>query len=361
MRRRPLLAAATGALGGALIACTQLPVAGPGPVAAPLPMPAGPLRRIAFGSCIDQDKPQPIWSAILAQRPELFLFGGDNVYASTPPWSRERLERAYARLAANPGFAQLRATVPHLATWDDHDYGLNDGGSEFAGQQASKDAFLAFWGAPPDDPRRNHPGVYQAVRIGPPGQRVQVILLDARSFRSPLRRTDRPMAPGRERYLPDPDPAKTLLGATQWAWLEAQLRQPAELRLLVSGIQVLAEGHGWECWGNLPLERQRLLDLLERTGARNTVLLSGDRHIGAFYRQPRADGTAWSEMTSSGMTHAWAQASEAGPNRIGDLVRQNHFASIDIDWSQRRLQAALRGESGAVLHGIEIPWAAGPA
>jgi alkaline phosphatase D len=39
-----------------------------------------PLSRIAFGSCADQVKPQPIWDAILTYQPELFIFAGDNVY-----------------------------------------------------------------------------------------------------------------------------------------------------------------------------------------------------------------------------------------------------------------------------------------
>ncbi len=39
-----------------------------------------PLTRIAFGSCADEEKPQPIWDAVMAYRPELFLFLGDNVY-----------------------------------------------------------------------------------------------------------------------------------------------------------------------------------------------------------------------------------------------------------------------------------------
>lgn len=353
MQRRRLLAAGTGALLTPLAACTQAPVrTGVAPVRPALP--AGALLRIGFGSCIDQNRPQPIWAPILADRPDLFLLGGDNVYASAPPWSRDKLDAAYAKLAASPGFAQLRRTVPHLATWDDNDYGQNDGGASFAGQARSRDAFLDFWGAGADDPQRQRPGVYQSVRLGPPGQRVQILLLDGRSFRSPLRPTDRPMAPGRERYLPDDDPAKTLLGEAQWAWLETQLRQPADLRLIVSGVQVLAEGHGWECWGNLPRERQRLLDLVRDTRAGGVVFLSGDRHIGAFYRHQSTGRYPLHEVTSSGMTHAWAQANEDGPNRIGDLVRSNHYASIDIDWVRRSLRIALKDESGAELRALPL-------
>ena len=354
MQRRRLLAAATGALVLPLAACTGMPHQAPASAPGPVALPVGPLHRIAFGSCIDQNKPQPIWTPILADRPDLFIFGGDNVYASTPPWSREKLDAAYAKLAASPGFARLRETTPHLAIWDDHDYGLNDGGAGFAGQLASKDAFLSYWGVGRDDPRRSRPGIHHAVRIGPPGRQVQIILLDARSFRSPLLPTDRPMAAGRERYLPDPDPAKTLLGEAQWAWLAAQLRQSADLRLIVSGVQVLAEGHGWECWGNLPLERQRLFDLIRQTQAHGVVFLSGDRHIGAYYRSKPPGLYPLHEMTSSGMTHAWAQASEAGPNRLGDLVRSNHYGSIDIDWAAGTLQLAFKDESGAVLRSLAL-------
>ena len=44
-----------------------------------------PLTRIAFGSCAHQDKPQPIWGAVLDYRPELFVFAGDNVYGDLAP------------------------------------------------------------------------------------------------------------------------------------------------------------------------------------------------------------------------------------------------------------------------------------
>jgi len=273
----------------------------PGPAAA---QQDPPVSRIAFGSCADEEKPQPLWDAVLAYRPDLFVFTGDNVYGDV---HRGRdvaegevlaeLREAYAEARSVAGFMLLRRTVPVLATWDDHDYGLNDGGGDFPLKRESQRLFADFWDLPAADPRRTREGLFHAEVLGPPGKRVQVILLDTRSFRSPLKPTDAPGAPGKERYLPDPDPAKTMLGEAQWRWLAERLREPAEIRVVVSSIQVLAEGHGWERWGNLPAERQRLFDLVRDAGARRGVRFGRpprrrDLSRGAepAVSHPRADG-----------------------------------------------------------------------
>ncbi|WP_421998427.1 alkaline phosphatase D family protein [Reyranella sp.] len=324
---------------------------------APAPLVAqGPrgLSRIAFGSCADQDQPQPIWDAILAYRPELFIFAGDNVYGDFRAPDAANLRRAYARADEVAGYARLRAGVEHLAIWDDHDYGANDGGADFPHKALAKDLFLDFWKVPADDMRRRREGLYESWLRGPAGQRVQIIILDTRWFRSPLRPTDRRNAPGKERYLPDPDPAKTMLGATQWTWLAEALRQPAELRLLVSSIQVLAEGHGWERWGNFPLEREKLIATIRDSGARGVLLLSGDRHIGALYREAPPGMPPLYEVTSSGLNKSFAAAREPGPNRLGELYAAPNFGAIDIDWTGRSVTVALREESGAVCRSATV-------
>ncbi len=317
------------------------------------------ISRIAFGSCINEEDPQAIWQPILASRPDLFIFGGDNVYSSKVPFSLSELKTAYEKLDSNPGFKTLRATVPHIATWDDNDYGLNDGGAAFEHRAESKQVFLDFWKIAANDERRHREGIYQSFSYGPTGRRVQVILLDGRSFLSPWKVTDQRGAPGKERYVPDIDPAKTILGAAQWAWLERQLTQPADVRLIVSGIQVLADGHGWERWGNFPNERLKLFDLIIKTRANGVVFLSGDRHIGAFYQQPteiegRKLAYPLTEMTSSGMTHTWKTANEVGPNRLGDLVTQLHFGMVEIDWVTKNVALQLRGIHGDLLRELKV-------
>jgi alkaline phosphatase D len=317
---------------------------------------APPLTRIAFGSCADEEKPQPIWDAVLAYRPDLFLFAGDNVYGDVRNGRDvaedeliESLRQSYAQAARLPGLVALRSTVPHLATWDDHDYGKNDAGADFAGRHETQKLFLQFWNVPLSDERHRHEGIYHAQTFGPDGQRVQVILLDTRFFRSPLRPTDQRNAPGRERYVPDEDPTKTILGEAQWAWLADRLREPAEVRLIVSSIQVLAEGHGWERWGNLPRERQRLYHLIRDTGAKGVVFLSGDRHIGGLYRERADTPYPLVEITSSGINRVFAANREPGPNRLGAVYGAPNFGTVDIDWWEGMLTLSLRNGAGEAV------------
>ncbi|MBS7806972.1 alkaline phosphatase D family protein [Variovorax sp. PCZ-1] len=315
----------------------------------------GDMWRLTVGSCANQKIAQPIWQTILSDKPDFHIFGGDNVYASDRPWSLAQLQEAYALAAKQEGMAQLMRSVPFMAMWDDHDYGFNDSGAEFEGKQAAKLALLDFFKYPENHATRTREGLYDARILGEGQRRIQIITLDTRWFRSTLSRPLIPGLPGQERYIPDSSPEKTMLGEAQWQWLEAQLKIPAQIRLIYSGIQVLALGHGWERWGNLPLERQRLLDTIARTKAQGVILLSGDRHIGALYKENIAAPYPLWEMTSSGLTHAWANASEAGPNRIGQLVRANHYGLVAVNWAKSEVQLQLKDTQGRSLHAITIP------
>ena len=310
-------------------------------LAAPYPRldPKAPLERIAFGSCLDEEKPAPRWATVLDQNPQVFMMLGDNVYADSVG-SRDvgpdlnEMRRAYATLSAEPGFAHLRSRVPLLGVWDDHDYGLNDGGVENPIKVDAKNIFADFFDVPADDAMRTREGIYRSAIYGPAGRRVQIILLDTRWFRSPLKETDERNAPGKQRFVPDDDPTKTMLGEAQWQWLEAQLRQPAELRLIVSSVQVIAEGHGWEGWQTMPLELSRLTRLIKETKANGVIFLSGDRHRAAAYR--RVDGTPYPfyELTSSSLNSGvTSRQPEIDPQRLGGrLYAGENFGMVQIDW-----------------------------
>ena len=98
------------------------------------------IQRIAFGSCSHQDKPQPIWSEVLAADPDLFIFLGDNIYGDSE--DAQVLAAKYQKLAAVPGIQRLRESTEIIAIWDDHDYGQNDSGAAASGFSSNARVYL---------------------------------------------------------------------------------------------------------------------------------------------------------------------------------------------------------------------------
>ncbi|MEO1281065.1 MAG: alkaline phosphatase D family protein [Pseudomonadota bacterium] len=322
-------------------------------------LPIDPKRvvtRIGIGSCLSQRHPQPIWNGVLGleKQPDLFLMIGDNVYGDIKsPDGRELIE-AYRAQAAHPEFGVARAALPMLATWDDHDYGSNDGGADFAYRELAGDLFKSFWqvetGRSPDE------GIYYSRMLGPEGQRVQLIFLDTRSFRGPLTRKTASF-PYWGRYAPSVAENQSMLGEQQWAWLAAELLKPAEIRVIVSSVQVLAEGHGFERWGNLPKERKRLMQVISDTAASGVVFVSGDRHAGALYAQASPlvelagqDDVLVPELTTSSLNRSYGPSKDAPhPVRVSDIFHQENFGLIDVDWEARRVTLSLRDMVGEAL------------
>ena len=313
-----------------------------------------PLQRIAFGSCLGQDLPMPVWKAVLEADPDLFIFLGDNVYADTHDMNALRSQ--YAKLAAQPGFQSLRSAIPILATWDDHDYGTNDTGADNPTRDQSQEIFLDFWQVPKDSPRRKQPGVYHSEVYGPPGQRVQIILLDTRYFRSPLK-TEKTASD--ESYLPNEDANATLLGSAQWSWLEKQLQVPAQIRIIGSSIQVVAEDHGGEKWNNFPNERKKLFDLLWKSRATGLFFISGDMHFAELSMMNGDVGFPIYDLTSSSLNWSEKNWRTVSPNRhrIGVMQVGDNFGMIQIDWKlpDPLIRLQIRDELGDIMIQHKIP------
>jgi alkaline phosphatase D len=314
------------------------------------------LQTIGFGSCAMQGEPQPIWDAVNATDPDLFIFLGDNIYAdATQP---TEWEAKYAMLGAEPGFQQLRAQSLLAATWDDHDYGANDAGAEFPGKQQARAAFLSFWDAPLFSARRlRNGGIYTAAIYGTPGQRVQLILLDTRWNRSPLNLVSEeefaarlPLGIGP--YTATDDPSATLLGAAQWRWLEQQLRMPAELRLIATSIPFLRAGSGWESWTNFPSEQARLIELIAATQASGVLFITGDTHHAQF--SLRTEGVPYPlwEMNSSGLTENNGGIIAPDSSRVGGanaIFAGDNYGLIQLDWAASALLLEIRDTDNRVV------------
>ncbi len=329
MKKRPLISHLLQRSAFCLAAASAFAVSSPGAE------PSVP-SRIAFGSCAQPKLPQPVWGTLLSVQPDVFIFCGDNIYAS----GRDEAEFAeqYALLANNSAFPEFRSKVPILATWDDHDFGRNDAGIENPLKMQAKEAFLKFFDVPRDSPRRMRDGIYDSVLFDDGKRRMQVILLDTRWFRSPLRVMPKEQRFDKGKYAPHSDNTTTILGTEQWRWLEEQLRLPVDLRILVSSIQIVPEEHGFEKWANFPHERVRLFKLLQQTKAAPLIAISGDRHFSEI-SMLKTDASLLPfplyEVTASALNQTGSLYQEPNRHRIGkEGYGQPNFGLIEIAWKQ---------------------------
>ncbi len=283
---------------------------------------------IAFGSCSDADDTVQLWREVLHQKPEIWVWLGDNIYADTT--DEAVIKAKYNRQKNHPDYQKLLSTCPIIGTWDDHDYGVNDGGKEFARKKESKELMLDFLNVPENAEVRKHEGVYSSYILGSGNQKVKIILLDTRSFRDALKESTQK----NERYTPTP--VGDMLGEEQWAWLENELQHSdAAINIIGSSIQFIPVQHGYEKWMNLSSSRDRMLDLLKKYNTKKTFFISGDRHIAELSRM-KVKGLPYTlyDFTSSGLTHTWDAGTEENKYRVGELIKQKNFGVIKIDWSR---------------------------
>jgi alkaline phosphatase D len=286
------------------------------------------LQTIAFGSCNRQDDQEQVhWDTILQNKPDLWIWSGDNVYADTH--DPRQLAATYETQLANPAYQKFLTQVPVIGIWDDHDFADNNSGREAPQKEISQQLFLDFIGEPPQSERRERQGIYEAYTFGPPDHQVKIILLDTRYHRE------------------QPSARADILGVDQWHWLDMQLQaSQAQVHILVSGIQIIPEEHPYETWAQFPLARQKLLNLLIRHQTPNPIIISGDRHlaeISQLAQTGRSHPRRLLEVTSSGLTHSYDDFSkEPNQHRIGKIFTGRNFGLIDIEWLPGNPQVSVR-------------------
>lgn len=307
------------------------------------------LNKIAFGSCNKSKNTGEIWPAITEKDPDLWIWTGDIIYGDTE--NMGVLKKKYDAQYFHPDYQNFISKVPVLGIWDDHDYGVNDGGHEYPRKKESRDLLFEFLNVSKDQPAWKREGAYQSYTIGPTGQQVKIILLDARYFREELQDDLRP----NNRYLPNHD--GIILGEDQWNWLKNELsHSQAQAHIIASGIQVIPDEQGYEKWANFPKARKMILEMIADIKPANTLLISGDRHMAEF-SQISFDSYLITEVTSSGMSHTWRDTSAREKNayRIGPQIVRRNFGTLDINWNDTPFyKINIWGKEGEMLLTEEI-------
>jgi alkaline phosphatase D len=310
------------------------------------------IQTIAFGSCNEPERVS-IWNQLSNFNPDRIMLLGDNMYADhKPPFLSSSfiaanpadLKAQYKLLTEDQTFSDMIEKVGGwdnvAATFDDHDYGHNNGDRSYPHRKQSQELFWDFSQTPTDSLVRKQAGVYSSkvfsVSIdSPPDEegnikgsnssetntnsnfRYKIVMLDTRSNKGVM-----------DSMFQMGDGTNDLLGEEQWIWLESELADSnVDFVLIGSSIQVLpTDKLTEELWGDYPVARMRLLSLIIRSKANNVVILSGDVHYAEVSKAhctwtqrqkgvqstenitTKASETLW-ELTSSGLTHTFTKHS----------------------------------------------------
>ena len=292
--------------------------------------------KIGLGSCLDQDYPQPIWQSIKKEDLNYFIFLGDNVYGDTRYGSLRKMKSAYDKQKkVLPDFLN---DISIFSIWDDHDFGINDGGADYRFKRRAQELYLDFWEISKDDDRSNREGIYFSKNEIFFDKKFKFIFLDTRFFRSKLKGK-------KSNYIENIEPDATILGNAQWTWLENELKSDFDFLFIFSSIQIIAKDHRFEKWSNFPNERAKLFELLEQFNDK-TILFSGDRHRAGIYRK---NGII--EVTSSSMNKPGSSFSETDSYLIGKTYPQENYGVLEI--LENTIHIKIKDIKGNTLNSIE--------
>lgn len=295
--------------------------------------------RFAVVSCMDDalsDVQKQIWPELLKQEPDFILMIGDNTYAdwtkgkSRPVTSVEQLWVRYAETRERLAIFSAEKLVPTVATWDDHDFGRNDGDRTFPLKNEALTAFFAFYPqARPGPGFRNGPGVSSWWTV----YGLNLALLDDRSFRSPNRMD-----------LPD----QTHFGMDQEKWLQAGLKEAKSPVFVISGDQFFGGYHPFESYeGSHPKSFKEQLNVWRSSSRVPLVFVSGDRHLSEILKVPAEHlGYPTFEITSSGV-HAkvFPEAFKKAPSpmQLAGVAGEYNYSIIEVmDARTHRLHLDVR-------------------
>ncbi len=306
---------------------------------------------LAFGSGNNQRKDNPFWKEIAEKKPNVWVWEGDAIYSDTE--DMQVLDSNYTIQKNKADYQDFIKKIPVIGTWDDHEYGINDGGTEYPKKEASQQLFLDFLGIPKEAPIRKQKGVYSSKTYMVNGHQIKIILLDTRYFRTALTKDTET----KKRYKPNPYGQGTMLGSTQWEWLKNELNtSQADFNVIMSSIQYLSGEHGFECWTNMPHEMDKLEQMIVNSKAKGVFILSGDRHISEISRKNIGDRFyPLYDFTSSGLTHSYSRFSgEPNRYRISPVVFQKSYGIVRFDVTLQRVQFEMWGENNQIIEHMEV-------
>ncbi|HPG10223.1 MAG TPA: alkaline phosphatase D family protein [Chitinophagaceae bacterium] len=267
-----------------------------------------------------------IFETMAKERSSFMLWLGDAWYTREVDyfsewglWYRASHDRAL------PVLQNFLKAMPHFATWDDHDYGPNDIGTNYILKDKSREVFNKYFCNP--SAGENGQGIYTMTSYGD----VDLFMTDDRWWRSADRTKD--SIDGK------PNPEKRMLGKQQMEWLKnSLLYSGAVFKIIVVGSQVLNPVSPYDKLKDFPVEYDELMDFLAENKINGVLFLTGDRHHSEIIKVERPGAYPLFDITVSPLT--------SGTHTFGGPEKNNPYRVLGIDEKQNYAKFSITGKRG---------------
>jgi alkaline phosphatase D len=284
-------------------------------------------------------KDSSIFESMAREKAAFMIWLGDNWYTREVDYFSEwGLWYRAQRDRAQPVLQNFWKAMPHVATWDDHDYGPNDIGKNYTLKNVSRDIWKHYWCNPSYG--ENEEGIYTMYSWGD----VDFFLTDDRWWRSADRMKD--SVDGK------PNPGKRMLGIRQMEWLKnALLYSGATFKIIVVGSQVLNPVSPFDKWRDFPAEYDELMNFLAENKINGVLFLTGDRHHSEIIKAERPGTYPLYDITVSPLTsatHKFGVEEANNPYRVFGLPEKQNYARVTITGkrNERKLIVEFCGIKG---------------
>jgi alkaline phosphatase D len=267
-----------------------------------------------------------IFTTMAQAQAQFMLWLGDNwYYREVDYFSPGGLWYRAMRDRSLPILQPFLQAMPHLASWDDHDFGPNDADQSYILKDEATRIFRSMWANPSYG--QEGKGVYTKYSYSD----VDFFILDDRTWRS---NDDRPAT----------DSSKIMLGAQQLTWLKDALAgSKASFKVIVNGSQVINTVNPYDCLCHFNAEYRQLMDYLQQQRIKGVLFLSGDRHHSEILKAERPGTYPLYEITASPLTsrpyvmdpNKPSNPELNNPLRVpGTLIEVQNYARISVSGAQ---------------------------
>ena len=302
-------------------------------------------RSFTFVAFADQDtpRPAPAYAAGASENPAFVIQLGDFTHLAVGPktakltvkdWWRLNLSSTASSPAGQSFSSAIAGSFPFVHIWDDHDYGDGDRTYKYrsVAMQAFKDDFPTY---PLSSPSQ---GLWQRYRYA----QAEIFVLDLRSARDPDAKPD--------------SGTKTMLGATQKAWLLDGLRtSTATWKFIVSSSVWNPHSKQSDSWALYKHEQNEIVDFIRSNSITGVIFMSGDIHSGgaidngtnSYFPEISVPNTNTqsSTCTGGGGCGTWSEGYTVGAQYDG-------YAAFYVTPDSVTLEA--KGKDGEIRHILTV-------